>query len=121
MLTDANSLLLRSWVGRYTHPPDPCATDPNCIDIGRIPIFKNIRKGLIDPDTPQSAMTKTSADGKTLKLVVCSKDIIDSVVAFMAEPLRSSRTSLTRMAGRFIPTMIHISKQLIFGTVSLRI
>jgi len=36
-----------------------------------MPLLKNQRTGLIDPDTPQSAMTKTSHDGKTLKLVVC--------------------------------------------------
>ena len=34
-----------------------------------MPLLKNIRTGLIDPDTPQSAMTKTAVDGTQLKLV----------------------------------------------------
>lgn len=33
-------------------------------------MLKNIRVGLIDPDTPDSAKTKKAADGTTLKLVV---------------------------------------------------
>jgi hypothetical protein len=33
-------------------------------------LLKNQRVGLIDPDTPQSAYTKTDNDGNTLKLVV---------------------------------------------------
>ncbi|KAI9778985.1 MAG: hypothetical protein M1839_007796 [Geoglossum umbratile] len=33
------------------------------------PIMKNIRKGLIDPDTPQAAMTRKGVDGDTLHLV----------------------------------------------------
>lgn len=47
-----------------------CATDPNCIS-ATVPLLKNQRKGLIDPDTPASAMTKTSHDGTKLNLVVC--------------------------------------------------
>lgn len=35
----------------------------------RHPLMKNIRSGLIDPDTPESAMTRTSIAGETLKLV----------------------------------------------------
>ena len=33
------------------------------------PLFKNVRTGLIDPDTPQSAMTRTTFDGQTWELV----------------------------------------------------
>ena len=33
-------------------------------------LLKNFRQTLIDPDTPKSAMTRQSADGKKLKLVV---------------------------------------------------
>ncbi|GIZ37114.1 hypothetical protein CKM354_000057400 [Cercospora kikuchii] len=33
------------------------------------PLFKNMRRGLIDPDTPASAMTRQSVNGDTLKLV----------------------------------------------------
>jgi beta-glucanase (GH16 family) len=33
------------------------------------PLLTNLRRGLIDPDTPQSAMTRTSADGSKQVLV----------------------------------------------------
>lgn len=32
--------------------------------------MKNIRTGLIDPDTPRSALTKKAVDGSQMKLVV---------------------------------------------------
>lgn len=44
--------------------------DTLCLDVGERPLLSNLRKGLIDPDTPESAMTKTAADGTELKLVV---------------------------------------------------
>jgi hypothetical protein len=47
-----------------------CATDPMCLS-DKLPLLQNQRKGLIDPDTPESAKTKTTADGRTLNLVVC--------------------------------------------------
>ncbi|RHZ45797.1 SKN1/KRE6 family beta-glucan synthesis-associated protein, partial [Aspergillus thermomutatus] len=43
--------------------------DTLCLDVGERPLLSNIRRGLIDPDTPDSAKTKTSADGKEWKLV----------------------------------------------------
>lgn len=46
-----------------------CATDANCLS-DSIALLKNQRVGLIDPDTPKSAMTKTGHDGKQLNLVV---------------------------------------------------
>ncbi|KAL8762184.1 MAG: hypothetical protein Q9184_001781 [Pyrenodesmia sp. 2 TL-2023] len=51
-------------------PADPCKSNPDCINTGgEVPLLKNIRKSLIDPDTPKSAQTKKAADGKTLKLM----------------------------------------------------
>ncbi len=50
---------------------DACKNNPLCIDVGPVPLLKNIRRDLVDPDTPKSALTKTGADGKKLKLVVC--------------------------------------------------
>lgn len=41
-----------------------------CLDVGPRPLLNNIRKGLIDPDTPEDAMWKKNADGKAWKLVV---------------------------------------------------
>lgn len=34
-----------------------------------MPLLKNVRQGLVDPDTPSSAKTKTSNDGKKMNLV----------------------------------------------------
>lgn len=62
----------RTFVQQYTDPPDSCKNNPDCINGGAQPLLNNIRRGLIDPDTPKSAMTKKGADGRDLKLVVCS-------------------------------------------------
>lgn len=43
--------------------------DTLCLDVGPRPLLKNIRTGLIDPDTPESAKTKVAVDGKTWNLV----------------------------------------------------
>ncbi|CAL8580342.1 beta-glucan synthesis-associated protein [Xanthoria parietina] len=58
-----------TFVQTYAAPKDPCTTNPDCINVGKVPLLKNIRKGLIDPDTPKSALTKQAPDGKTLKLM----------------------------------------------------
>lgn len=48
----------------------PCTNNPLCIKGKETePLLTNLRKGLIDPDTPQSAMTRKSWDGSTQKLV----------------------------------------------------
>lgn len=46
--------------------------DTLCLDVGDRPILSNLRTGLIDPDTPESVMTKKAADGKDWNLVVGS-------------------------------------------------
>jgi len=51
-------------------PENPCDAGELCIDIGPIDLLKNVRRSLIDPDTPDSARTKKSASGKEYKLVV---------------------------------------------------
>lgn len=58
-----------TFVQKYTNPPDPCKVNPMCLNVGPRPLMKNIRQGLIDPDTPDSAMTKNTADGSTWNLV----------------------------------------------------
>lgn len=50
--------------------PDVCETDPMCLNSEDIPLLENVRTGLIDPDTPDSAMKITSAEGKEWELVV---------------------------------------------------
>ncbi|OQO07104.1 hypothetical protein B0A48_07672 [Cryoendolithus antarcticus] len=39
------------------------------VNARKYPLIKNMRTGLIDPDTPKDVMTKTDRDGNTLKLV----------------------------------------------------
>lgn len=41
-----------------------------CLDVGNVPLLKNIRSSLIDPDTPDSAKTIKAANGKEWQLVV---------------------------------------------------
>ncbi|KAH7351064.1 glycoside hydrolase family 16 protein [Rhexocercosporidium sp. MPI-PUGE-AT-0058] len=48
-------------------PTSTCKSDPDCLS-DKFPLLKNQRIGLIDPDTPDSAKTVTSNDGKKLKL-----------------------------------------------------
>lgn len=61
------------------HKPKCDIGDTLCLDVGERPLMANIRKGLIDPDTPQSAMTKMAADGKEWKLVVCDGQFIVAI------------------------------------------
>lgn len=69
---DLTNLFTRSFVQLHVNGPSKgCTQDPNCISATGVPLLKNIRRGLIDPDTPKSAMTRTSLrDGSTQKLVV---------------------------------------------------
>jgi beta-glucan synthesis-associated protein KRE6 len=68
--------LSRTFVQLHVNGPSKvaCAEDPTCLKAAGVPLLKNIRRGLIDPDTPKFAMTRTSLrDGKTQKLVVGDK------------------------------------------------
>ncbi|KAF2404929.1 beta-glucan synthesis-associated protein KRE6 [Trichodelitschia bisporula] len=59
-----------TFVERFNQPAyDHCAKDPMCLDTPNMPLLKNVRQGLIDPDTPQSAMTRTTFTGKKQRLV----------------------------------------------------
>ncbi|KAI9739343.1 MAG: hypothetical protein M1834_007556 [Cirrosporium novae-zelandiae] len=72
-------ILTYSNILTYDYPDDDplsdfsntvdCATDWYCVNNKTYPLLSNIRTGLIDPDTPESAKTKTGVDGDTLKLV----------------------------------------------------
>jgi len=48
----------------------PCTNNPLCI-AGKQndPLLQNLRKGLIDPDTPEDVMTRIGYHGQTQKLV----------------------------------------------------
>ena len=62
----------RTFVRKLTEPTsnDVCKKDPMCLDVGNVPLLSNIRTTLIDPHTPDSAKTITSANGKQWQLVV---------------------------------------------------
>lgn len=45
-----------------------CDLDPDCLK-DNVPLLKGLRTGVIDPDTPDSAMTRKDINGKTQKLV----------------------------------------------------
>ncbi|KAF4210623.1 hypothetical protein CNMCM8980_005758 [Aspergillus fumigatiaffinis] len=49
--------------------PKCSPSDPLCLEVGERPLLSNMRRGLIDPDTPDSAKTKKAADGKEWTLV----------------------------------------------------
>ncbi|KAL1964453.1 hypothetical protein VTN77DRAFT_6879 [Rasamsonia byssochlamydoides] len=61
------------FVRKLTEQPEPtysiCEGDPLCLDTGNVPLLKNIRTGLIDPDTPDSVKTITATGGKQWQLV----------------------------------------------------
>ncbi|MCJ1443671.1 MAG: hypothetical protein MMC23_004171 [Stictis urceolatum] len=61
---------IATFVKKHTVSDNPCVGNLDCITgVGKQELFKNLRRTLIDPDTPDDAMTKMSADGKTkLKL-----------------------------------------------------
>lgn len=60
-----------TFVDKMTKPEiTPCTNNPLCIK-GKEhePLLQNLRIGLIDPDTPESAKFRTGANGKRQKLV----------------------------------------------------
>ncbi|KAH8730528.1 beta-glucan synthesis-associated protein SKN1 [Phaeosphaeriaceae sp. PMI808] len=60
-----------TFVDKLTKPEvGPCTNNPLCIQGKESePLLQNLRKGLIDPDTPESVKTRTSYDGKKQNLV----------------------------------------------------
>jgi len=53
---------------------DPCKGNADCLGITNVPLLNNVRRGLIDPDTPQDAMTIMSEDGSTQLQLVFSDE-----------------------------------------------
>ena len=72
LLVNLVLISLRStFVQKFKTNDDPCLSVANCIPgVSNVPLLKNMRTGMIDPDTPDSAKTKTAVDGSTLNLVV---------------------------------------------------
>ena len=60
----------RTFVQDKIHEAEPdhsCESNPDCLR-DNVPLLKGIRTGLIDPDTPQSAMTRKDVNGNIQKL-----------------------------------------------------
>ncbi|KAI9834877.1 MAG: hypothetical protein M1819_002785 [Sarea resinae] len=58
-----------TFARKHTSKTTTCNGDPNCLDVGPVPLLQNLRTGLIDPDTPKSAQTRKASDGSTMNLV----------------------------------------------------
>lgn len=59
-----------TFVHKLTTPEvGPCTNNPMCINVGDVPLLKNLRTSLIDPTTPSSAKTRTSHSGTKQNLV----------------------------------------------------
>ncbi len=60
----------RTFVQGVLNPvgADSCATDPMCIH-KEVPLLSNVRVGLVDPDTPDSAKSRQGANGNGQTLV----------------------------------------------------
>jgi beta-glucan synthesis-associated protein KRE6 len=60
-----------TFVDKITRPEmTPCTNNPLCIkDHENEALLTKLRSGLIDPDTPKSAMSRTSYDGSKQVLV----------------------------------------------------
>ncbi|KAI4150525.1 MAG: hypothetical protein LQ340_004023 [Diploschistes diacapsis] len=64
-----------NFVQKFNINDNPCADNPNCIPgITNVPLLKNMRTGMIDPHTPDSAKTKLSVDGSTTLNLVFSDE-----------------------------------------------
>lgn len=62
--------------------------DTLCLDVGDRPLLSNVRKGLIDPDTPKWAHHRKDENGKELKLVVSSFNNVRSAYQTNEKVLR---------------------------------
>ncbi|KAK4948212.1 beta-glucan synthesis-associated protein [Elasticomyces elasticus] len=58
-----------------------CSSNPNCLKED-VPLLKNIRAGLIDPDTPKNVRTRKGVNGKTQKLVFSDEFNVDGRVFY---------------------------------------
>lgn len=86
--------------------PNTCAANPNCLS-DKMPLLKNVRTGLIDPDTPKTAYSKTSNDGEKLTLVVsgiiATEELLTNMPSFLM--------NLIPMGELSMEAMIHTSKR----------
>lgn len=93
-----------------------CALAIDCLS-DKVSLLKNMRTGLVDPDTPDSVKTKTAKDGTKLKLVV---GLLRHSIAPVTDIFSSLMNSI-KMAELSTTVMILSSKPWIFGMVLLKI
>lgn len=99
----------RTFVQKIVDPVGrSCSSNPNCIDVGPIPHFKNIRSGLIDPDTPDSVKSRKTHKGKKQVLVVCWFNVLGEKDTSLHT--RSSRMNSIPMGERSTTAMMLISR-----------
>jgi hypothetical protein len=67
LLTIDCSTFVQDKVHEVDALEDSCSSNPDCLK-SDVPLLKGIRRGLIDPDTPESAMTRKDINGKTQTL-----------------------------------------------------
>jgi hypothetical protein len=120
MLIDAPFFSCRTFVRKLEAPKTPpCAGDPMCLGVGEVPLLKNIRTGLIDPDTPDSAKSITATDGTEWQLVVrclANPSTENRLTCFISSP-----TSSTQMGVLSMMATILTFKGSIFGMALRRI
>jgi beta-glucanase (GH16 family) len=67
-----------TFVQKFVDPgKTSCLGDPLCIDAQRFDLLKNVRTSLIDPDTPESAHSRTSYSGQKQNLVFSDEYNVD--------------------------------------------
>jgi hypothetical protein len=71
----------------------PCTHNPMCIDVPKVPLLKNVRTGLIDPDTPDHAMNRKAHDGAKQNLVVCALALFEYTTLIFHSFLTSSTST----------------------------
>lgn len=67
MLIINSSTFVQDKVHETDALEDSCSSNPDCLK-SDAPLLKGIRRGLIDPDTPESAKTRKDINGKTQTL-----------------------------------------------------
>lgn len=116
LVADFYSTVVRQQLAKE-YAKTQCQRDPLCLEDTHFPLMKNIRQGLIDPDTPESAKSVKALEGKTWKLVVRWLSLCFNLAYYMlmGDSRCSSQTSLRLKVELFIPMMILTCKPSISG------
>jgi hypothetical protein len=92
----------------------PCTNNPLCIE-GKEnePLMKNIRTGLIDPDTPESAMTRTGHKGQKQVLTVGTStlDLRPRLMNLVLRRIQHPRPNLLRRGRCLLSSCRHLVRR----------